>query len=1081
MIPILSNSKLSSIAGLVNPSPTPYILLALDAQRSLYNESNTTQHHQPDDLVSSLVYCLNILCHSLGNGFLLEHRQFILSCLHSILQLSDSPILWSLSIRYCSSWLIDRRTPLSTGEQVDLFRCIINLEKWSMESYSQGTMCRLIALIEHVASHSSLVDEHAQDLKRLYPLRSEIPNAISMSAYALLSSNSELRAISIQRFFQIHGLSLNSSHINKFLQLMKMNWKHAENRYWLSCIPSIFLTGFEKYRLNVVSLDLPATSESSHRVTCVLPLTNSYGMFVSELQKPSQGSILRSLCTLSFFNPAIADSIWSECLNFSWQSSSKSVRELVCHELCSNLARHDYLNLSWPSHPIFQNTSLPTNIPSKLIQTLLTFDPEPDFPSEFLAAVGSAYGFWHESCEKLYKNLKINTLSRVDAEHELKIIIATLMDLGDVDSVRAVYSRFCQFPFTNKILSLQSYASSIEEQEMTLQALKSWPKFLAEKNFDYEPLELGIWEDRWLDSARQLSQWNVILDFSENCQLPSLGMEAAWMKCDWNAIRKYKSMPEISVQYERNNCFLKLIEAQSHIVDQKLTLAEKCCNSAIHMALFQWCKLPPIQSAHGIRCTHSTAKNLLHFFHQIVEIRDSISMMNEVGTKSNKEKNLPDFKSNLAIWRERLPDSSDNFIKWEQILQWRTQFFQSIKGMYQTITDEAQLACLHDNNWTIISLAKQARKHNLKDLSVSILSRLHNIATMDIFDAYSKLREEIMSKFETDSNVDCTQTYFHGINIINSTNLEYFSPHQKAELIRLKALLQLKLKLFAESKQTLSHCVQMCPTYSKSWITWGEFYYNEYYNNVTTSSSNILSNIQIIEDGQCIISCILKGIESNSDIGRIQLNRILLILMSHDENTGFVLTRYLVQESKHLPIWIWIPFLPILLHILQLRQRELIFEIIKELALQYPQFLGHLTLPCDFAHQDQLKQLIRLNNETLYADLHSFYGEVEFLLKQYRPVYLLLTYVDNLYRGLIDNPSSLQSLASSDIQKDMLQFFRLHEIPEPLKLTLTNDLSLFETKLTMHEVFLYFSALYFLGLEITSIVDFATSRRNFPF
>jgi hypothetical protein len=1050
LIPLLSNSKLSFVAGIVNPSPTPHIILALDAQRNTLNEtSGGNLHLNSEEPVLSLVYCLNILCHEFNKGRMQQHRQFVLSCFHTILQLSDSPILWSLAVKYCCSWLTDERSPLSSTEQVDLFRNIVNLEKWSMEISTQGSMFRLVALIEQIAAHHSpLPNSKANAFKRSYPLKSEIPTALSLGSYSFLSCNRELRKLAIHRFFRTNNLNIRDSFASKFIHLLKMNWKPVENRYWLACIPSILLMSSGTDQLTFSPLSVPKESSRMEVIggntdSIYLPSTHPYFDFALALGNQPATLLIESLCELSYINPAVGDAIWQGFLQSHWGFSSDHVRQSLCHELSCHISRHDYINLSWPSHPIYQNNFLPTNIPAQLMQTFLALSPQAEFSYEFLGAVGSGYGFWHESCQRLMTILDSNQFPRSKVDHLLKILMSTLSDIGDIDSIRALSYKYSLLPATKKMFSYESYANYSEEQKVVIQAIKSWPDTYEDVKTivdSVEPFEVEVWEERWIDSAKKLSQWNIVSDYCEISQLPALGMEAASMKCDWATVKKIRTHSDISVQFERNNCYLKLIEAQSHITDQKLSLAEKSYSSAIQMALIQWSILPPLLYLNGSGNETSSHKNLLHFFHRVVEVRDSMTMMNEIGSKSSKDRNLPDFKSNLVTWRDRLPDSSDNFMKWEQILQWRTQLFQTVKNMYHAVTDEAQLASLHDNSWTIIALAKQARKHNLLEVNISILSRLQNVTTMDIFDAYTKLREEIMISFggdmDTDSKTPSTQILYHGINIINSTNLEYFSPQQKAELIRLKALLQMKLNLITESKQSLSHCVQMCPTYSKSWITWGDCYYNEYYRN-TTTTSDILSNIQVIEDGQCIISCLIKGIESNSDVGRIQLSRIFLMLMSHDENISFMLTRYLVQEAKHIPTWVWIPFLPILFHLLLLKQREFIIEIVKDVALHYPQSISHLVAIFSGKDQravtsdvlkpslDQLKQLLKLNNENLYSDVNYFYGELDRYHLPFQSLGRLLSHFDNLYREVIDSTAlNLNSLVPSEICHRIMNFLK---------------------------------------------------------
>jgi transformation/transcription domain-associated protein len=88
---------------------------------------------------------------------------------------------------------------------------------------------------------------------------------------------------------------------------------------------------------------------------------------------------------------------------------------------------------------------------------------------------------------------------------------------------------------------------------------------------------------------------------------------------------------------------------------------------------------------------------------------------------------------------------------------------------------------------------------------------------MDVSDAYLKLREQIISYNNPESDLERTG----GLNLINTTNLSYFDQTQKSELFRLKAIFLASLRRTSKSNQAYCHSVQICPTHSKSWVSWG--------------------------------------------------------------------------------------------------------------------------------------------------------------------------------------------------------------------------------------------------------------------
>lgn len=60
-----------------------------------------------------------------------------------------------------------------------------------------------------------------------------------------------------------------------------------------------------------------------------------------------------------------------------------------------------------------------------------------------------------------------------------------------------------------------------------------------------------------------------------------------------------------------------------------------------------------------------------------------------------------------------------------------------------------------------------------------------------------------------------------GLNLINATNLGFFDAPQKSELFRLKAIFLASIRRTSKSNQAYCHSVQICPTHSKAWVSWG--------------------------------------------------------------------------------------------------------------------------------------------------------------------------------------------------------------------------------------------------------------------
>lgn len=121
------------------------------------------------------------------------------------------------------------------------------------------------------------------------------------------------------------------------------------------------------------------------------------------------------------------------------------------------------------------------------------------------------------------------------------------------------------------------------------------------------------------------------------------------------------------------------------------------------------------------------------------------------------------------------------------------------------------LASLHDRPWTAIRIAKTARKQSKRSVALLLLNRLTENRSMDVADAFLKLREQILAYDNPESDLERTG----GLNLINTTNLSFFDAPQKSELFRLKAIFLASLGLRSKSNQAFCHSVQICPSHAR--------------------------------------------------------------------------------------------------------------------------------------------------------------------------------------------------------------------------------------------------------------------------
>lgn len=80
-----------------------------------------------------------------------------------------------------------------------------------------------------------------------------------------------------------------------------------------------------------------------------------------------------------------------------------------------------------------------------------------------------------------------------------------------------------------------------------------------------------------------------------------------------------------------------------------------------------------------------------------------------------------------------------------------------------------------------------------------------------------------------------------GLNLINSTNLEYFPVKHKAEIFRLKGDFLLKLNDSEGANLSYSNAISLFKNLPKGWISWGNYCDMVFH----VCASNVFNNIGV--------------------------------------------------------------------------------------------------------------------------------------------------------------------------------------------------------------------------------------------
>ena len=397
-------------------------------------------------------------------------------------------------------------------------------------------------------------------------------------------------------------------------------------------------------------------------------------------------------------------------------------------ELYQGLSENDIYNGLW-----MLRSSNP------LIKAMLSYDSfgiysrAQDVAAEILKSNGNkTLPGTEESDAKVETKLE----AKVEAKVEVKIENPVLKDEADDGKAKAEEGK----------VKVEEGKVKAEEIKVKIEEGKDIPT-----SYILDSSEIELLEKEWLKCARNLNQWDVLQNFSQNVGNVPVLIEADFRLGEWKQMRDHlPHHPHIdSGQYKLFSAYYAMYDYYNQNMKHRLATsaqppppvsfneAHDLLDQAYNVTIKEWNNLPPNPSyAHLL---------LLDRFQKLVELNESSQLFREIITpaKGSNPKQPPDFKNIFTNWRERLPNKWDDFTIWSSLFAWRIHMFRFCVSMYSkqefnlsTSTmnvfncTDSQLCLLHDAPWTMIKLAGIARKQRSLVLSQVILNDTYSIEKM---------------------------------------------------------------------------------------------------------------------------------------------------------------------------------------------------------------------------------------------------------------------------------------------------------------------------------------------------------------
>ncbi|GKZ01483.1 hypothetical protein MPSEU_001098900 [Mayamaea pseudoterrestris] len=625
-----------------------------------------------------------------------------------------------------------------------------------------------------------------------------------------------------------------------------------------------------------------------------------------------------ALSLLSHGNAVVCQTLLEQLLRSAWSAlPGDGCRILIQTQL------EELLSRATPAQFLKDdiNVGSTQNTVRSFLKVISSLRPAPVFSDTFLVYLAENYNAWHEVLDLIERPdpLKAAGVTSLQAirhcyhllgEHAISLALARLS---------------CRHPLSNRAITLD-VAGMVKEAVSQYEDLVDLVD--SDNVVDVSDFEVDFWQERWSELQRDLEQVDTVKEIAKGSN-SYLELEVSWKNNDWTRVRSLATN-DMLASIEAGDPIVKIAETILCVAEGKLSDVENLHAQSAQLALHRWQLLPKLSG--GSNC-HMF---LLHLFHRLVEIREAGQVMVESANHSSG-KTLPDLKNLLSAWRHRLPQTSDSMSFWGDIVACRCFIYESICAKFRAHCDSNTLAGLHDRPWTLIRMAKAARKHNLNEVSLDLLSRAVDVeGAMSVSDAFFKLREQILVYSSGPSDLER-----HGsLNLLNTTNFSFFDSYQKSELFRIKALILNSLGSRSKANQACCHSPQICPTHGRAWETWG-----------TLCSSLASMTDKAGSDGgdpkttakkvaqylAQAMGCYLEAVLIDSHEGaRIHLPKCLYMLTKDGETPG-VLCATLESRGSQLPPWVWLPWLAQLLTSFCRLEGKAIKTLFARVVKAYPQ------------------------------------------------------------------------------------------------------------------------------------------------
>lgn len=331
-------------------------------------------------------------------------------------------------------------------------------------------------------------------------------------------------------------------------------------------------------------------------------------------------------------------------------------------------------------------------------------------------------------------------------------------------------------------------------------------------------------------------------------------------------------------------------------------------------------------------------------------------------------------KAIVKTWRNRLPVIADDLSHWSDIFTWRQHHYTFISNHYDSQQDQTSnhsLLGVHASMQAIIHFGKIARKQNICGVCLDSLAKIYNSPTsIPMVDCFQKIRQQVKCYLQM-ATMGGQNELQEGLEVLESTNMNFFTKEMIAEFYALKGLLQSQLGRSDDANKSFSAAAQLHDTLVKAWSLWGDYLENIF-----------IRDARQINIGINALVCFLHACRhQNESKSRKYIAKILWLLTYDDDKSSLMET--VDKYAVGVPAIQWLPWIPQLLMYLVRHEGNVILNLLSQVGRMFPQAVYfsirtlYLTLKIEQRERYKSGELATGKNQDGVEDRGSTMGNVQ--------------------------------------------------------------------------------------------------------